>query len=486
MAELHVGQGRQYATLAAAAAVARPGDMVVVHGGTYPGGFRPPQGTTWLAGAGTTPVIDGGWNGKKTHPQDGKANGVLIGESDVTLRGFVIRNVAGKGLAVTTGGHRFTMEDCEIYGTLNGGFGANGLGNPILGITIRNCHAHDISLSGQWYETPVNGCFLFKSAHDVLVEDTLIERGYGEGIAAGSRSRNVTFRRVTVANTVHLGMYVANRARDVLVEDCVIYQDGSRRQGDGDVGAGFVVGDEESGEKDDKWQHSENVTMRRCLAVNCGIAFQLRNGTKAGNKPGALDGYNTKIQNLTVERCTFVTGPDSKLGVTIGENDQGAKVRGVFRNNLFVFDTMRTPDAQRLRHMAAGVKFSGNVWTPSRPDPLPDDYNGDAAGLVAPWVGLSDGFNLDNYRPVSGGPLAGAGIGALDVAGTEPPPDPDPDPEPEPEPEPVPDWRDLLDERGRVLVANCQLHGAGPDWTPDGWVYRLIAQLAEMLDEHYA
>ena len=367
MTEYHVragagGEGGSLPTLAAAVAVARPGDTIIVHEGTYPGGFRPPQGTTWQAAPGERPVIDGGWKGGNVAPDADDGKGVLVRYADITLRGFEIRNVAGQGVAVTTGGHRFVMEDCEIHHCFHGGVAANGLGDMIQGITIRGCHVHDIALSGKWKEVPVNGCFLFKSCDGVLVEDTLIERGYGEGIAAGSRSRGLTFRRVTVRDTRHLLMYASNRAQNVLIEDCVLYQRGlpEFRQSDGQVGGGLVVGDEESGAKDDSWQHGENVTVRRCLVVNAGKLFELRNQKKTGSG-GGQDGYNTTIQKLTVERCTFVAGPDTRAVVNIAENEYGdGKVAGRFEASVFI-------GAGDFRNGAAGVKFTGNAFTDMLP-----------------------------------------------------------------------------------------------------------------------
>ena len=283
---------------------------------------------------------------------------------NVTLRGLEICNIAGRGVVVGPGGDGFLMEGCHIHHTVNGGVVANGTGTPINGITIRGCHVHDIAMSGKWDEVPVNGCFLFKSARNVLVEDCLIERGYGEGMAAGSRSKGLTFRRVTIRDTRHLLMYVANRAQDVLVEDCVLYQCGldEFRQGDGDVGGGLIVGDEESGGKDDGWQHSENVTVRRCLVVNAGSMFGIRNNRKVGST-GAADGYNTTIRNLRVERCTFVTGPDSKIGVAIDDNPWGeGRIAGVFEANVFVTDRMGD-GGRPFRVDAPGVTFTGNAFS---------------------------------------------------------------------------------------------------------------------------
>ena len=429
MTELHVGAGFALRTLAQAAAVAKGGDTVIVHAGVYAAGFRPPAGTTWVAADAGQVVIDGGWKGGNLSPADANGYGVMVSAAGVTLRDFEVRNIAGRGVVIGAGGSGLVLEDFEIHHTFSGGLACNGSGKPITGITIRRGHVHDISLSGRWRETPVSGCFLFKDANNLLVEDVLIERGHGEGIAAGFRSHGVVFRRVTVRDTTHLAMYVANCATDVLVEDCVVYQTGLAefRQGDGDVGAGYVVGDEVAEGKDANRPHSENVTLRRCVAVNCSGALQVRNGTKVKN--GLLDGYDTRIQNLTVERCTFVGGSHA-AGVGAGENDQGAKVRGVVRDCVMAFDVLQ-PGGEQARVTAPGVALAGNVWTAAVPAGLPASNRAvRAAALVAPFATVADGFSIDNYRPVAGGPLDGAGIGALEPLPVEPPVDPPPDPEP--------------------------------------------------------
>jgi hypothetical protein len=446
MAEIHVrqgaaGEGGSVPTLAAAAAIAKAGDVVVVHEGVYPP-FRPPAGTTWQAADGERPVIDGGWKGGQMNAADAKDTGVGIGKPNVTLRGLEVRNVAGRGVVVGPGGDGFVMEGCEIHHTVNGGFVANGTGTPINDITIRGCHVHDIAMSGKWDEVPVNGCFLFKSAQNVLVEDCLIERGYGEGMAAGSRSKGLTFRRVTIRDTRHLLMYVANRAQDVLVEDCVLYQRGLEefRQSDGQVGGGLVVGDEESGAKDDSWQHGENVTIRRCVVVNAGKLFELRNQKKVGSG-GGQDGYNTTIKDLTVEHCTFVAGPDTRSGVNISENEYGdGKVGGRFEANVFI-------GAASFRNAAAGVAFTGNGFTAMPPGLAADNIHIPVDALVAPFATIGEwGLNLNDYRPRAGSVVALGNLGAL-AAADEPPPPPPPDPDPTPV-----DWARLLELASNVGV----------------------------------
>ena len=449
MAELRVragaeGAGGTLPTLKAAADIARPGDRIIVEAGVYRETLRPPAGTTWQGEPGA--IIDGGWQGKELSTAEDDAAGLLIKAAGVTVRGLTIRNVPGNGVAVGEGGHDFTLEDCEIANCYHGGFKANPTGGVIRNVTVRRCHVHDIALSGRFKETPVNGCFLFKSCDGVLVEDCLIERGHGEGMAAGSRSKNVTFRRCTVRDTKHLLMYVANRAQDVLVEECVLYQTGLPEftQRDGDVGAGLVVGDEESGAKDDNWQHSENVTVRRCVVWNAGGMFGIRNNAKPGK--GGDDGYNTNIRNLRVERCTFVTGPLSRNGVAIADNEYGAgKVAGVFEANVFLFDRLRDGGAA-FRNGAAGVTFNGNAFSPLTLPLSGDNVHMSAAMLVAPFAPATTVAELiENLRPRAGNALALGNIGALAAAGDVEPPPPPPDDEPGPV-----DWDALLAQAAAV------------------------------------
>jgi len=464
MAELSVGIGQQYKTLDAAHAASKSGDTVIVHPGVYKDNLSPKAGVTWrgLPGA----ALDGGWNWatQKVTEDEAKANQVLINQPDVSLIGFEIRNVRGKGVNVAAGGDGFLMENCYIHHTANGGFGANGTGTPINGLTIRNCRLEYLSLTGQWYETPVNGCCLFRYVAGLKVENLDIRYGCGEGFALGPYTDGVV-RWLRVGDTKHLGVYGFNRARNVLFEDCVIYQTGDPewRQGDGHVGSGFVFGDEVSGTKWAKGPRGDDAILRRCITINTGGCVEIRNQRKfAAN--GNPDGYDTRPDSLLIENCTFIAGPDTRRGVIVAENEWGGQVRGTFRRNLFILDRMADGGAA-LRSNAAGVRFDDNAWSSGVPASLPGSNHPVAASaLVAPFATFDGDLNLDNYRPVAGGPLDGAGYGALGPLPVEPPPpdddeppvDPPPDPDPEPDPEPSPvDWPAL-----RALAADALLVAA--------------------------
>jgi hypothetical protein len=71
------GEGGTLPSLGAAVAVARAGDTVIVYGGVYKERFVPPQGTTWRAAPGESPVIDGRWNGQNAPTGEGRRPQVL-------------------------------------------------------------------------------------------------------------------------------------------------------------------------------------------------------------------------------------------------------------------------------------------------------------------------------------------------------------------------------------------------------------------------
>ncbi|MBX7251629.1 MAG: right-handed parallel beta-helix repeat-containing protein, partial [Candidatus Promineofilum sp.] len=395
MAERHVGSGKEYTTLATAAAAVKPGDVVIIHDGTYLEALRPPRGTTWQGAEGEArPIIDGGWAGGKTLPGEASATQVLVDEADVTLRGLEIRNVRGKGVAVAAGGDNFLMEDCEIHHTAAGGFGANGTGTLIHGVTLRGCYLHHLSLTGKWQETPVNGCCLFRYVVGVRITNTRIRFGYGEGFALGPFTEDAEVDGLRVEDTAHLGAYVSNRARRVHFANCIIVQRGldEWQQGDGDVGGGFVVGDEVGGDKTANWPHGDDIVIENCIAINT-TGIGVRNRKKVLN--GRDDGYDTRPERLVVQNCTFIAGPNSSSGVSVLENQHGGHVRGTFRNNLFVFDRLPI-GAKALANTAAGVTFVDNVWTAGVPAGLPaSNRAASVMALVAPFATPGEELDID-------------------------------------------------------------------------------------------
>jgi hypothetical protein len=462
MAEIHVragaaGAGGTLPSLAAAADVVKPGDIVIAHEGVYKPFKADVDGVAWLAAAGEKPVVDGGWKQNDLGKDEDDNSGIGISAADILIRGFEVRNVPGRGIVIGPGARNVVIEHFHVHHTFHGGIVVNGMGKTVRNVTIRRGVVEYISLSTRWKETPVNGCFPVKDTDGILIEDVAIQFGGGEGIAAGTQTRNFVARRVTVANTKHVAGYV-NRAQDVLWEDCIFRQDNlpEWRQGDGDVGGPLPIGDEVTPGKFKNGPHSERVTLRRCVFVGTGTLFGVRNN--ANN--AATGGYDTTIKEFVVEGCTFVSRPWTKAGIAIQENPHGDKIAGVIRNNVFVTDQMR-PGATLYRSNAPGVRFIGNAWTsiPQGAGIGAGNVQIDAAELVAPFA---TPFDIDNLRPVAGGVVAVNGWGALAVAGQEPPPPPPPPPPPDPDPEPgAVDWDALLEKAAGVGARLATMGEAG-------------------------
>ncbi len=115
-ATLHIGPGQPYAHLAAAAAVAQPGDTLLLHAATYPGGLfipnlkgTPNQWITIKNAPGATVIFQGGTNAIQfTDP------------AYVHISGLIFQQQTGNGLNVDDGGtyatpaHHLVFERCTF------------------------------------------------------------------------------------------------------------------------------------------------------------------------------------------------------------------------------------------------------------------------------------------------------------------------------------------------------------------------------------
>lgn len=115
-ATLHVGPNQKYADLTRAIADVRPGDTILMHEGTYPGGvtIRNLQGApnAWIkifAAPGAKVVFNGGTNG--WHMTDA---------AYLHIRGFVFQHQTGNGFNMDDGGsyetpsHHILLENCTF------------------------------------------------------------------------------------------------------------------------------------------------------------------------------------------------------------------------------------------------------------------------------------------------------------------------------------------------------------------------------------
>lgn len=182
---LNVGTGYPYPTLSDAIAVVEPGDLILVHEGTYPGGlyFENVQGTSdnWIfiqAAEGETVTFDGGNNAWQ-----------FTDAAYLHISGFIFAHQAGNGLNFDDGGsyetpaHHVIFEAC-IFRDMN----ASG-NNDLLKLSglddfeVRGC----IFLNGAEGGSGIDmvGC------HDGIITGCFFENMGSNAIQAKGGTRNV-------------------------------------------------------------------------------------------------------------------------------------------------------------------------------------------------------------------------------------------------------------------------------------------------------
>ncbi|MDX1911909.1 MAG: hypothetical protein SFV22_10510, partial [Saprospiraceae bacterium] len=122
-ATLHIGAGQPYPNLTAAAAVAQPGDTLLLHAGTYPGGLSisnlkgaPDQWITIKNAPGEPVIFDGGTNA--VH---------FIEPAYLHISGLIFQHQTGNGLNMDDGGsydtpaHHVIFEQCTFRDMSAGG-----------------------------------------------------------------------------------------------------------------------------------------------------------------------------------------------------------------------------------------------------------------------------------------------------------------------------------------------------------------------------
>ena len=131
MAILTVGPGKQYATIAAAVAASRDGDVLQVQAGTYTNDFATINTKITIQGVGGMAKLVA-----TVQPPNGK--GILVTNTDVTLDHLELAGAKvpdGNGAGVRYQGGNLVMTDCYVHDNQNGI-----LANPVATgtITIRD------------------------------------------------------------------------------------------------------------------------------------------------------------------------------------------------------------------------------------------------------------------------------------------------------------------------------------------------------------
>lgn len=194
---LHVGAGHPFANLSQAISAISPGDTILIHEGTYPGGlyFENIQGTPdeWIsiyAAPGETVIFDGGNNAWQ-----------FTDAAYLHVRGIIFEHQLGNGVNFDDGGsyetpaHHVIFEECTFQD-----MNASG-NNDLLKLSgidsfeIRNC----LFLNGAGGGSGVDlvGC------HDALITGCRFENMGSNGIQAKGGTSNIRIEANVFKNCGH-------------------------------------------------------------------------------------------------------------------------------------------------------------------------------------------------------------------------------------------------------------------------------------------
>ena len=433
MAEIHVrkgagGEGGTLPSLSAAAAVARAGDTVIVHAGTY-GRLRPPPGTTWRAAPGAAGVIDGGWNGKADVGGNQPAM-IAISAAAEVIDGFQIINAPGDAIAVGAGGHGATIRNCKTDVAYSGGIICNA-GKVLRGIIIAGCA---VLRSGTGWKVRgtggVSGAINLIRCEGATVTNTISAYNYGEGLNVGKGTKNSSISGCTIYDNAHFCLGV-NHAQDCIVENNLLFLTGfePRQVGGENWPTGLTIGDE-IGYGGDDFPPSRGIIVRGNIIINCGSGIGVRNGA-------GWDAYDTQLVDSVIEHNTIVAGPCTRVCVNIGVNGRGRPHKNsTVRANVIESSGATWPGFEVATGDTQNVEWYANAWTEApaagfrhAEDVVGFTLTNATAALANEFPEAGHSLELGNYRPLSGGPVALAGIGALGPDGPNPPPPPPPPPD---------------------------------------------------------
>ena len=501
-----------FGTLNAAAAVARPGDVVIIGDGIYDlkagqGIDRAPRkvaldtpNVTWRAETPGGAIFRGDWSpallrdgqmpDAKGHYGGGMYSAIItLDAPGVVLDGVVVERVSCEGIGVHGEHAGMAVLNCSTYFT--GGAGINAKtggrvdgpakwakGLRIEGNTI--ILASTLSLDPVWRNStsgrpdPAIVAMPVGNVIDPVIRNNRVGYCFGEGIALAKNVRGAVVSGNVVNDTRHVELYVLHSEDSDLFENICYATSGHAvyRKPPGNSGNAFAVRDERS----DDMGPSDNIRVYSNLFVGTDGGINI--ASRYGKEPGYIYlGHNT------------VAGGSDKALVNL------ANGRGVFENN--VVERASAPGPVAVAD-ASGFKVRNNVWSHEPPPALRTGAKVGPVGLVKAdrqlvTVGMerdfpptyaeflarvSDNFTLADYRPTAGSAVLGAAVasdatpealrgrtyaGALSTGpGGPPPPDDDPpppddDPPPDPPdgPEPplrTPDWDALIEQAAAVGV----------------------------------
>ncbi len=185
MATLTVGPGQHFATIAAAVAASRDGDVLLVQAGTYENDFATINTKITIQGV-------GGMAKLVATVQPPNRKGILVTNTDVTLENLELAGATvpdGNGAGVRYQGGHLVMNNCYVHHNQDGI-----LANPVAGgtITIRNSEfAHNGAGDGYTHNIYV-GRIASLTIENSYIHDALV----GHQVKSRAEATTITGSRI--------------------------------------------------------------------------------------------------------------------------------------------------------------------------------------------------------------------------------------------------------------------------------------------------
>ncbi len=401
--------------------VSKPGDVVLIRGGTYHERLHIRRSGTAAqpiriaAYPNELPVIDGRYElpegkAKKCY-NDGTEKRcsvsialVRIAGSHIEFEGIKVTRSRGVGIAVRTasGSENITIRNCQVHETRNGAIN----GARLNGFTVEGCdvyHAGNVApVDRPGSEMSWAPVVSVGDSQNVTYRNNRIHENWGEGLSAGVGSSDITIEDNVIFNNFALQLYI-NRSRNVTVQRNLIYHTNDANfYRNGNPSQCLVMNNEVVDRTDIM---VKDITIRNNVMIGCS-----RNIALWGGEDPDFPFTNISITHNTLVNAHTNTDSRAPQALVIVKD---ANIKNVaVERNIILQDNGNVGNAPAK----ATLSFEQNLWSHSPPDSMAsaNDVVGDPQ-LVNANAELTGAVLAEWYAPLPTSPAVEHNMGPFEL-----------------------------------------------------------------------